>query len=867
MSRTSYERKIHTFIVIALLFLCIMLVLPLFPVNAQNSVSDMSKYLSYDFEKYETNQSFVSSLSNSIADYTDSASLLKVVSSDLSIDGAKSLAINNTDMRWWSWNINKESIAVRFSVKIDEYFNNTMKVMISTQDPSTSTEGNGGTFVVITTDQDEDGNSKAVLKSYTGKTIMSLSTDIRYIITAYFNKGSNKYDLVIDGNDGEEDSVFTGNKFASTLYTVTGMKISVTDNTPGEAVDSEALSYIRIDNLEVYVKGKRYAQKYSAQQTGNIPDVEVPTHEDNKDITVYANNKRLYFQYAPVIKNQNVFVDGVILYKCLGFDVSYDKLDATYSMENNTVEILGSISSNEVTIRNKLTNETEKISVDVGPNSFEETFLVSINFINETINAKVWYDKTNKMLVITTGKYKKDNILTVLGGVLYMNGEPYYEISFNKYDLFTQILADYVPNTEYGSESQRFSAAEKALAQLSQDGFKTIRVFCSSNALAGIMYDSDEMNLYFKAMDSMFDLCDKYNIRVVVCMNLISDVFTPKQYISQSGWVNKNESIVDLVSDAQSESRQNMYKYLEKFINRYKDRNTVFMWEIQNEANLEADIGCQISDVCYSLLQLNEFYTDCVAKIKQYDSLHIISGGDSVLRPAQWHLLEGVMRGDSICDWNIDTAEQRLKALWLINESLDVLSAHTYGIGMTSLSNESVFIDQTGSLSQYGFSLLMKEADMIKRPLYNGESAGTMDTSLDNYVEINIDYLDSIIENGVQLTHWWTFRSDRSGFDDPSSWICDSGDVYNAIVAANNSIQARYIVNEVQAGNTNNFWNDPYFEVVNTDDIVDGMSFIKDTSLKAKLKNVIITASSLVLTAVAVLIISTTINFKKKRAA
>ena len=135
------------------------------------------------------------------------------------------------------------------------------------------------------------------------------------------------------------------------------------------------------------------------------------------------------------------------------------------------------------------------------------------------------------------------------------------------------------------------------------------------------------------------------------------------------------------------------------------------------------------------------------------------------------------------------------------------------------------------------------------------------------YSEAVTYYLDSIIENGVQLTHWWTFRSDRAGFNDPTSWRCDSGDVYNAIVAANKRIKETYIVNEVLEANTNNFWNDPYFDVIKTEDIVDGMSFIQDTSLKMKVKNVIITASALVLTAISLLIMSTTIKIKKKRTA
>lgn len=864
MSRTGYSKNKYLLTTVVAVILC-MLVLPFFTVNAQNSITDMSEYYSCDFESYEPGSEFVSSLPTNFASYMAPDSLVKITSSDLSLVGTRSLAINKVDARWWAWNINKDKIAVRFSVKIDENFNNTLKLMLSTQDAATSTETNGGTFVVITTDTDELGNSKAVLKNHVGKTVMELIPDIRYSITAYFTKGSDRYEIVVDGNDAQEDTVINANKFASTLYSVNGMRLVVTDNTPLETTAGENLSYIRIDNLEIFLKGRQYAQKYSSQGVGIVPEVVVPLAEKSDDITVFANNTRLYLQYPPMVKNQHVYLDAVSLYRCLGFDVSYDKLNATYKMVNNTVEISGTVSSKTVTIHNKLTDETSKIDVNLAPFTHEDTFMVPVNFINETINAKVWHDEANKMLVITTGRFKKDNLLTVLNGVLYMNGEPYYEISFNKFDLFYQIFADYVDNREYPQASQRYEAAEAALAQLNKDGFRTIRVFCSSSALAGIMYDSDEMNIYLEAMDSMFDLCDKYDIRVVVCMNLISDVFTPKEYISKGGWVNKSETTVDLVADANSESRQNLYKYLDKFINRYKDRDTVFMWEIQNEANLNVDIGCQITDVCYSLMQLNAFYNDCVAKIREYDDKHLISGGDAILRPAQWHLFEGVMKGDTVCDWTVDNTEERIKALYMLNESLDVMSTHTYGIGDARLNAESVFMDEQGFPIQYDFSLLMNEANILSKPLYNGESAGTMDTSLDDYVQINVDYLDSIIENGVQLTHWWTFRSDRSGHNDPDSWRCDSGDVYNAIIAANESIQERYIVNAEAECNTNNFWNDPHFEVVNNEDIVDGLAFIKDTSMKTRLRNFIITAIALVLTATAVLVISTTIKFKKGR--
>lgn len=867
MRRTVYIRRLYVFAVVMAFVSCVMLVLPFFAVNAQNNIGSMTKIFNRNFEAYMVNNEFSSEIGKDFADYVSGDSLLKIVEADMSLDGTKSLAVNKGDFRWEQLDINKDSIAFRISIKIDEHFNNTLMLAVETQDTATNITGSGGTVISITNYIDDNGDREVILKNHEGKHLMKLSNDIRYKITVYFTKGSDKYEIVVEGNDGEENFVRQDNKFKSPLYLVNSMKLLVTENISSDqevyTEEIDALPYVRLDNLEIYVKGRKYAQQYSSQVVGDNVDINLPVSDNTDNIKVFVNSTELYLQYPPKIRNNKVYIDAVTLYKCMGFDVAYDKLNAVYEMENDSVKISGTLSDVEILIENKLTNQKETLYVDRSPYAYDDTFFVSANFINETVNAKIWFDKTNKMFVITTGANKKSNMLTSINGMLYMNGEPYYEISFNKYDLFTQIMADYVENPDYPQESQRYEAAEAALAQLSRDGFKTIRVFCSSDALPGIMYNNDEMNTYLNAMDVMFQLCDKYNIKVVVCLNLISDIFTPKQYISQVGWISMDETIIELVNDENSISRQNMYKYLDKIINRYKDRDTILMWEIHNEANLEADIGSEVNEVRYSLLQLNKFYEDACAKIRQYDKSRVITSGDSMLRSAQWHLLQGVLKGFSQCDWNTDNFEERLKALWLVNEHIDVISTHTYSVGISGLSNDSVYIDQDNSLTQFGFNLLMKEAHVLSKPLYNGASVGTLDTSLVNYTEVNLNYLEEIVENGVQLTHWWTFRSDRTGYDDPASWRCDSGAVYEGIIDANRRLKELHGINDAQVDNTNNFWNDPYFEVVNESDIVNGQDFLKSLSFKNKMINFGIIAVTLVAAAIVVLIITTKITVKR----
>ena len=860
MRRTYGIRKWYTFTVVTLFLLCAIIVLPFFSVNAEHSIDSMTKYLSRNFEKYTVTEDFSSDVYKDFADYISSDSRVKVVSDDLSIDGFKSLAINTLECEWSDLNLNKEKIAFRMSVKIDSNFHNTMNIIFETQDSETGISLDAGRFLTITSDHDESGITKTILQNHRGELLAELNNDIRYKITAYFTKGSNTYDVIIEGNDAEENIVKKDNLFVSDVYIIKDLRLLVSDDSDS----SVQAPYIRIDNLELYVKEKAYAQQYSSQSKGSIDSIKVPEISEDNSIAVYVNNTKIHFPYQPMIKNGKVYVDAVTLYKCLGFKTEYDVLNAKYSFENENVLISGSVSDTNVMITNKLTQIEQVCTLSSSPVAYEDTLIVSSNFINETINAKIWFDESSSTFVITTGENKRDNILKAVNGMLFMNGEPYYEISFNKYDLFRQILAEYVVDSDYPDANQQIVAAEAALADLHADGFRSIRVFCSSDLLKGIMYDSDEMNLYFKAMDRMFELCNKYDIKVVVCLNLISDIFTPKQYISKTGWISMDETIIELVSDENSISRQNLYKFIDKLITRYKDEEAVLMWELHNEGNTLADIGSHITKVCYSVLQLGDFYRACSDRIRAIDSVRLISSGDSILKAAQMHLLNGVLRGDSQSDWNTDNKSERLTALWILNNNLDVVSAHTYSIGNAGLNSDSIYIDDSGILSQYGFAFLRDEATKIFKPLYCGESAGTLDSQLDNYVQINLDYINNIVDSKVQLTHWWTFRSDKIGDQEISSLQCDSGLVYDAIRAANAELKSRYIVNGAQQDNTNNFWNDPYFSVVNEANITDGQEFLKSISLKNKIINFSIIAFSLINVAIVLLIITTKFNFHKE---
>lgn len=228
---------------------------------------------------------------------------------------------------------------------------------------------------------------------------------------------------------------------------------------------------------------------------------------------------------------------------------------------------------------------------------------------------------------------------------------------------------------------------------------------------------------------------------------------------------------------------------------------------------------------------LAEFYGDCADKIRELDDRHLITSGDSVLRNAQWNLLKDIMNGENIA-WKMDTKDERLQALALLNEKLDLISVHAYGLGVSDVSQ---YADSEGNPVNCDFKLYMEEAARLGKILYNGETNGSFSFESEDFYSNTEAYLNSIIDAGVQLSHWWTFRSDRQGFNDGYLWRIDSGELLDMIVAANQKIQEVHVVNKAASENTNDAWDDPMFEVFNAAEVIDGKEFVEQASFRSKM--------------------------------
>lgn len=521
-------------------------------------------------------------------------------------------------------------------------------------------------------------------------------------------------------------------------------------------------------------------QTYSTEPAGEVFFDPIPEKKKKREyLAVYYNGTEVKLAKHPVQDNDTFYVMPGPVFKAAGLDAVID---------GDMLEITGKTKARFVAGSKVGSKNGEKVVLNNPPMFINKTFMVPLNLINCVLDAKVWLDPYGKMIVITTGEQKNDRRLRIIGGKFYMNGEPYYEISFNKWDASLQICSEYIPFREYQNPEHWYPAAEDAFRQLHSLGFNSVRIFMSNPATSGIMTDEKKKERYYMIMDRLFDLLDKYEIQIVACMSFISGAF-----------VAEGENAWNLVCEKDSESRKNLVKYIGEFVQRYAKRKTILMWESDNENNLGCDIGAQIKRVSFSIRQIGDFYEDIAKEIKKYDD-RPFTGGDSIFRNEQWHLYLGVKSGSDEPNWVRDTLEDRLKAYAVLHRGEDVISMHTYSVGCTDDTYSVSDTDDTQV--KLDFKLLMSECERMGKPFYNGETAVNADEADKISLQRDIDFLDSMIDAGVQITHWWTFHCDREGFNDGYGWDLTYGPVLDAIVDANRKIKEVYCVNAAEDDNT-----------------------------------------------------------------
>ena len=328
----------------------------------------------------------------------------------------------------------------------------------------------------------------------------------------------------------------------------------------------------------------------------------------------------------------------------------------------------------------------------------------------------------------------ENDVLTIKDGVFMLEGKPFAEISFNKFDLFTQLI-DPLLKGDPSTYETMLKKQDQALAELHEMGFRSIRVFMSPWA------PSDTKNAWynvqgilFKAMDDVVGMCEKYDIKIVWCLGLTSFV---EKWMVTGGWELGEYQMRELIADENSIARQEMYKYLDGIIQRYRNSKAVLTWELANEISLDADIMPDTKTYedqrMPTLKDVATFYDQVAQRIHQNDPLRLVNSGGSSMRESQWNQYVNN-------SWQKDTEEEQYKALEFLykDSACDIIDIHWYAnnkLGNTCLLYTSVPSGLNADTGVYGQDAIQADLTItftaMKPGLLNGPA-----TALCGQVEV-----------------------------------------------------------------------------------------------------------------------------------
>jgi len=383
----------------------------------------------------------------------------------------------------------------------------------------------------------------------------------------------------------------------------------------------------------------------------------------------------------------------------------------------------------------------------------------------------------------SNGALTKSDVLTTRDGMFFLEGKRFAEISFNKFDLFWELF-DLLKDGKGDTQEYRDMVAkqDQALRELHEMGFRSIRFFGAPWAIWEFrpVYNDPEkrVSVFYKAVDTALDLCDKHHIKVVYSLGAMN--FRDVAIVPGKGWVHGEEQARELMANPECRSRHELYRYIDDVVSHYKNRKTILMWEISNEVTLTADVLPDENNVIDgermpNLADVAHFFDDVAKRIKANDPLRLVNSGGSIMRDCQWNQYTKHA-------WIRDTLEEQNKALDLLyaRSAVDVVDVHYY----TNNKCVSTMVkgpngqDVSMNIAQY-----LAAAKRMRKPLMLGEAGPSITANDDNPAHKKVyeetpDYLDSywnpsaakwvkilcdeIVDSGPQLVFWWEYSSDRA---------------------------------------------------------------------------------------------------------
>ena len=211
----------------------------------------------------------------------------------------------------------------------------------------------------------------------------------------------------------------------------------------------------------------------------------------------------------------------------------------------------------------------------------------------------------------------------------------------------------------------------------------------------GVTWGPDDFGLFetdrarwMDAYDRMLAAADYAGISVVP--SLLFNIHMVPDYIRRK--TGKDEEVVDYLTPG-TPSNQLAVTYVTAIVSRYKNDPRILFWEIGNEYNLEADLSAQWKKRPRNQIptsdQIRAFLVQMATLVKTLDKKHLVTSGNSDMRPGSWHLRQAMLAHrdapdptDYPMDWTQDSFDEYTQMLDFFNPApFDLISVHQYPPG------------------------------------------------------------------------------------------------------------------------------------------------------------------------------------------
>jgi hypothetical protein len=363
------------------------------------------------------------------------------------------------------------------------------------------------------------------------------------------------------------------------------------------------------------------------------------------------------------------------------------------------------------------------------------------------------------LLAVSGGRGQLPGLTTDAQGDMLKDGRPFRAIGLNYFSCFIRTLKN-PSDTSYDEEFGILAAHQIPFVRFSATGYWPRDM---------ALYQTDRAE-YFRRLDAVVASAERHGLGLV-----------PSLFWSAACVPDLVGEPLDQWGNPRSKTHAWMREYVREVVTRYRDSPAIWAWEMGNEFSLQASLpntadhrpaihpglGTATSrserdDVTFAMVRVA--FAEFAQAVRKHDSARLIFTGDSMPRPAAWHMQrEGT--------WTQDNESQfREMIRHLTPDPANGISVHAYD----------------DDIERLPWSI--KAARILKKPLFVGEFGARGDGA--GGAAVFRRYLKVIEDSDVPLAAVWVF--DLPAKDNDYNITADNARAYQLreVGEANARIQA-----------------------------------------------------------------------------